>query len=591
MKIQNSAIIIVAVIAFGLACGARPLQAQSGEDLFQRALVLERSSGDVRAAIGIYEQIVRDFASDRALAARALLRLGMAHEIMGNAEARAAYERLVSDFSDQRESVARARTRLEALPPEGLSVPGTGSGGDGTAGAAGSGLRRLPDVEAAVYAGVVAVSQDGTRVAFLGIGGEAPGGWAQTVGVFDYRDGSTIWMTPSGERVAADGSYGYAVAWSHDGQRVAYTNGLGASGSQTWVARPGEPQRLVFETSGGDFANVEDWLHSGSALVVTITRADASRALGIVSLEDGTFRELGTFEWPGMTARVSPDDRFLVIEGGTRDRRDIHVMAIDGSAMEPLDQHPALDTQPLWSPDGRHVVFHSDRQGSDAVWSVQVEDGRAVGAPRRIMDGADGVRFAGWGDAGLSYSKYVALQDLYTAAIDPESGATTASARMLPFPETGHNSAPRYSPSGDHVAFLRGSPSNRDARRELVILPLNGGVPMVESPPAEVAGRAIGNIRWNPDGSGLTVLARNSENRPLLGRYSLSNRSWRVEALPEGLWGVNMDWDTSWERVYFHGRIEGPEEVVSSGNTDSRCERQPLAVVVPRRSSSALRGP
>ncbi|HSM03626.1 MAG TPA: hypothetical protein VK858_03355, partial [Longimicrobiales bacterium] len=506
--------------------------------------------------------IVRDFASQRALAARALLRLGMAHEILGNAEARAAYQRLVADFGDQEEAVAHARDRLAALPPQGVSYRAAGrTEGPGLGGAS---ARRLPDVDAPVYAETFAVSPDATRVAFLGIGGEAPDGWAQTVGVFDYRDGSTIWMTPSGERIAADGSYGYAVAWSSDGQRVAYTTGLGNSGSQTWVARPGEPPRLVFETNGGEFATVTDWLHDGSGLVVTVTRTDASRALGILGLADGVFRELRDFEW-SLNARVSPDDRFLAFGGGARDARDIYVMSIDGARMEVLDQHPAMDSQPFWSPDGRYVAFYSDRQGSEAIWAVEVEDGGPVGAPQRIMDGAEGVRFTGWGEAGLTYSKYVALQDLYTAEIDPGTGATTNEARMVPYPETGRNRSPRYSPSGDHLAFLRGAASNTDPRRELVILPMDGGVPMVESPPAEVSGRAISNIRWNPDGRGLTVLARDGQNRPILGRYSLSDRSWRVESLPEQLWGVNMDWDASRERVYFHGRIDGPEGQPLSG--------------------------
>ena len=81
------------LIILALTIAAPPAGAQTGEDLYQRALVLERSNGEVREAIQLYERIVRDFASDRTLAARALLRLGMAHEILGNAEARMAYER------------------------------------------------------------------------------------------------------------------------------------------------------------------------------------------------------------------------------------------------------------------------------------------------------------------------------------------------------------------------------------------------------------------------------------------------------------------------------------------------------------------
>ncbi|HSH75255.1 MAG TPA: tetratricopeptide repeat protein, partial [Longimicrobiales bacterium] len=112
---------LAGLILLALSLAAPPAGAQSGEQLFQRALVLERSNGEVREAIQIYERITRDFASDRALAARALLRLGMAHEILGNAEARAAYQRLVADFADQEESVSLARNRLAALPADGLS--------------------------------------------------------------------------------------------------------------------------------------------------------------------------------------------------------------------------------------------------------------------------------------------------------------------------------------------------------------------------------------------------------------------------------------------------------------------------------------
>ncbi|HSM06053.1 MAG TPA: tetratricopeptide repeat protein, partial [Longimicrobiales bacterium] len=92
---------LTGLIILALAFIAPPVEAQTGEELFQQALVLERSNGEVREAIHLYERIVRDFASQRALAARALLRLGMAHEILGNAEARAAYQRLVADFGDQ----------------------------------------------------------------------------------------------------------------------------------------------------------------------------------------------------------------------------------------------------------------------------------------------------------------------------------------------------------------------------------------------------------------------------------------------------------------------------------------------------------
>ena len=53
---------------------APPLPAQSAPEVFQRALRAERVEGDLEAAVRLYSQVVE--MGDRALSARALLRLG-----------------------------------------------------------------------------------------------------------------------------------------------------------------------------------------------------------------------------------------------------------------------------------------------------------------------------------------------------------------------------------------------------------------------------------------------------------------------------------------------------------------------------------
>jgi len=62
--------------------------AQSGYDLLQRALVEERSNGQVREAIELYRRIISEHASDRALTATALVWLGRAYETLGSQDAR-----------------------------------------------------------------------------------------------------------------------------------------------------------------------------------------------------------------------------------------------------------------------------------------------------------------------------------------------------------------------------------------------------------------------------------------------------------------------------------------------------------------------
>ena len=105
------------LMALGLLCGlfsAQSIEAQSGQELFQQALAMERSNGQVRDAIPLYQRIVAQFASDRSLAANALIRLGHAYEALGSSEANRAYQRIVSDYADQRAPTGRASDDADA---------------------------------------------------------------------------------------------------------------------------------------------------------------------------------------------------------------------------------------------------------------------------------------------------------------------------------------------------------------------------------------------------------------------------------------------------------------------------------------------
>lgn len=115
MKTVSTVVIAIATLA--LASGA--VLAQNGNDLFQQALVKERTEGNFTEAIKLYQTIVQKYGSDRKLAAKALFQMGQAYEKLGNAEARKTYERIAREFADQKEVAADAGRRLTALsvPP------------------------------------------------------------------------------------------------------------------------------------------------------------------------------------------------------------------------------------------------------------------------------------------------------------------------------------------------------------------------------------------------------------------------------------------------------------------------------------------
>src|SRR5262245_23190727 len=106
-KEMNMKIVLKVKIAIGLlALIGGSVLAQSGNELFQQALVKERTEGNLQEAIKLYQTIVQKYGSDRKLAAKSLLQIGQAYEKLGNTEARKAYERIAREFADQKEVAA-----------------------------------------------------------------------------------------------------------------------------------------------------------------------------------------------------------------------------------------------------------------------------------------------------------------------------------------------------------------------------------------------------------------------------------------------------------------------------------------------------
>jgi hypothetical protein len=101
------------LLAMALSIG---LAAQSAQDLYQRGLVQEHSKGDLKQAIALYTKAAQAAGKDRALAAKALIRMGGAQEKLGaEPDAEKTYDELLRVYPEQRAEVVVAQERLKAL--------------------------------------------------------------------------------------------------------------------------------------------------------------------------------------------------------------------------------------------------------------------------------------------------------------------------------------------------------------------------------------------------------------------------------------------------------------------------------------------
>ena len=85
-----------------------------------------------------------------------------------------------------------------------------------------------------------------------------------------------------------------------------------------------------------------------------------------------------TAEGTWMSLDVSPDGRTIVFEL----LGDLYTMPVAGGTATRLTSGPAFDSQPRYSPDGKRIVFLSDRNGAENVWICDADGKNTKGLTR-----------------------------------------------------------------------------------------------------------------------------------------------------------------------------------------------------------------
>lgn len=83
--------------------------------------------------------------------------------------------------------------------------------------------------------------------------------------------------------------------------------------------------------------------------------------------------QFDTDEGTWVSLDVSPDGRSIVFEL----LGDLYRMDIRGGVAHAITHGLPFDSQPRFSPDGKHIVFASDRSGNENVWTADLDGGHA----------------------------------------------------------------------------------------------------------------------------------------------------------------------------------------------------------------------
>ena len=361
-----------------------------------------------------------------------------------------------------------------------------------------------------------AASPDGERVAF----------WSS-------RDGGGIWvMGRTGEQVRrvtpAGVGAAFNPAWSPDGREIAYaTENVQLTplnwerASELWIVNVATGARRRLDLRGAADAVQPNWSPHGHRIAFT------SRPLRSAS---------------GSAASTSMDIWTIPAGGGPS------VALVTGDN---------ADWNPVWSPDGRHVYFVSDRSGAMNLWRIAVDEasGKAVGASEPIPTPAQFVAHPSISAAGglIAYCAKTENTNIQKLGFDPETMTTVGQ----PVDVTSGSRAwanPDPTWDGEWVAFYsRGQPHEGElyvqhpdgtGQRQLTVEGAVSRVPRFSPDKTEIAffvqrpgqdaqisvwkirfdGSGLQQISdtggipaWSPDGKRLAIsLAATREGRPII---------------------------------------------------------------------------
>ncbi len=206
-------------------------------------------------------------------------------------------------------------------------------------------------------------------------------------------------------------------------------------------------------TNSRDLNLNPSWSPDARAIVYSAYRRSGAPDLLISYITTGVLQDLtkGRFARNGGASLpvFSPDGRQVLFhaqaEGASA--TDLFLMNADGTGTpRRLTTHPDSDTTPTWSPSGTQIAFTSDRTGKPQIYIMNIDGSGLRRLP--IPDGeADR---ATWAPAPFNEIAYYARTGAgYDIKIHE---LATGQTRQLTFGE-GSNESPAYSPSGRHIAF------------------------------------------------------------------------------------------------------------------------------------------
>jgi Tol biopolymer transport system component len=342
-------------------------------------------------------------------------------------------------------------------------------------------------------------------------------------------------------------------AFSPDGERIAFRSERQGGGIFV-MGRTGESVRRIT-----DNGYTPAWSPDGIQLVFSTSPPNAFQVgfsdLWAVSLASGDQRRVSDIK--GVQPSWSPHGHRIAYWTSFRDgavgQRDIDTIPAEGGTPVPVTSDAALDWNPVWSPDGRHLYFASNRGGSMNLWRVAIDEqsGRVLSPPEPLTTPSALAAHVGVSADGrrVVYASLERTAPIQAVPFDPASGTITATPVTV-VGGTRFLSWVAASPDGQWLAYysignqmdLLLSRSDGSGERELTHDPANDRYPS-----------------WSPDGRRIAIMSNRSGKNQIWSIEPDGSDLRQLTFAPDGVMS-DAKWSPDGSRILYVGGASSDDE-------------------------------
>ena len=454
--------------------------------LFEKAKFTMETKGDLDGAITLFNDIIKKYPKEREYAAKSQLYIGLCYEKLGVSEARKAYERVVKEYSDQSDIVNQAKGRLAAL---------------GTPGETKGFVTRRILIDAIDVGG--ALTADGKYFRSLNLG-------KGDIYQFEIASGQKSQIQNKGQWNETD-KESIFQALSRDGNQIAYDS---YNNTKDWI-----PQLMIRNLDGSEIRILHcekdfyfypfDW-SPDSKFILGLLSKNETNALTLISTTDSSVHILrnipsGLFIFD--KACFSPNGKYIAfsyIRDGNPPHGDIFLISSDGRDETIVAGHPSEDRLIGWTPDGKNLLFRSDRSGTWDIWTARITNGKQQGEPEMIKkDFGYYSSVLGIAPNGsVYYRTETPSGGLYKGEIDIETGKVLTTPAKITTRYIGAPFDLSWSPDGKFLLYLSRRGGIAPGSNILTIRSDATGEERFLSPDL----RFVNQISWAPDGRSILAI-------------------------------------------------------------------------------------